>query len=83
MWLGKPRWRVGVGLVGSRIRQARESIGISQAAVALSLVPPKQRSSIGRYESGDDEPSLDTIKQLATVLNVEPCWLAWGIEHGK
>lgn len=69
--------------LSKRLRQARESIGISQAAVALSLVPPKQRSSIGRYESGHDEPSLDTVRQLATVLNVEPCWLAWGVEHGK
>lgn len=83
MRLGQPRWRVGVGLVGSRIRQARESIGISQAAVALSLVPPKQRSSVGRYESGHDEPSLDTVEQLAAVLNVSPCWLAFGVDHAK
>jgi len=69
--------------LAGRLRQARESIGISQAAVALSLVPPKQRSSITRYESGHDEPSLETVRQLATVLNVEPCWLAWGVEHGK
>ncbi len=72
-----------IGLVGKRIREARESIGISQAAVALSLVPPKQRSSIGRYESGHDEPSLGTVEQLAAVLNVTPCWLAWGCDHAK
>ena len=68
-------------LVGKRIREARESIGISQAAVALSLVPPKQRSSIGRYESGHDEPNLRTVEQLAAVLNVTPCWLAFGDIH--
>jgi transcriptional regulator with XRE-family HTH domain len=51
--------------------------------VALSLVPPKQRSSIGRYESGHDEPSLDTVEQLAKVLNVSPCWLAFGVNHAK
>ena len=67
--------------LSGRLRQARESLGISQAAVALSLVPPKQRSSIGRYESGHDEPSLGTIKQLAEVLNVSPCWLAFGDIH--
>ena len=72
-----------IGLVGKRIREARESIGISQAAVALSLVPPKQRSSIGRYESGHDEPSLGTVEQLAKVLNVSPCWLAWGCDHAR
>lgn len=70
-----------IGLVGKRIREARESVGISQAAVALSLVPPKQRSSIGRYESGHDEPSLATVAQLAKVLGVEPCWLAFGDIH--
>ena len=70
-----------IGLIGKRIREARESIGISQAAVALSLVPPKQRSSIGRYESGHDEPSLGTVEQLAAVLNVTPCWLAFGDIH--
>ena len=70
-----------IGLVGKRIREARESVGISQAAVALSLVPPKQRSSIGRYESGHDEPSLATVEQLAKVLGVEPCWLAFGDIH--
>ena len=70
-----------IGLIGKRIREARESIGISQAAVALSLVPPKQRSSIGRYESGHDEPSLATVEQLAKVLNVSPCWLAFGDIH--
>ena len=70
-------------MLGSRLRQARESIGISQAAVALSLVPPKQRSSFGRYESGLDEPSLGTVEQLAKVLNVSPCWLAWGCDHAR
>ena len=70
-----------IGLVGKRIREARESVGISQAAVPLSLVPPKQRSSIGRYESGHDEPSLGTVEQLAKVLNVSPCWLAFGVDH--
>ena len=72
-----------IGLVGKRIREARESVGISQAAVALSLVPPKQRSSIGRYESGHDEPSLATVEQLAQVLDVSPCWLAFGVNHAK
>ena len=67
--------------LSERLRQARESIGISQTAVALSLVPPKQRSSIGRYESGHDEPSLGTVEQLAKVLNVSPCWLAFGDIH--
>lgn len=67
--------------LSERLRQARESIGISQAAVALSLVPPKRRSSIGRYESGHDEPSLATIAQLAAVLGVSPCWLAFGDIH--
>ena len=56
---------------------------MSQQSVALSLDPPKHRQSIGQYESGGDVPDLKTVEQLAAVLDVSPCWLAWGCEHGK
>ena len=54
---------------------------MSQQSVALSLDPPKHRQSISQYESGHDEPSLATVEQLAAVLNVSPCWLAFGVDH--
>lgn len=63
---------------GNRLRSARIAAGVSQAAVGLALVPVKYRSSITRYERGQDEPSLSTIEQLAAALGVSPCWLAFG-----
>ena len=54
---------------------------MSQQSVALSLNPPKHRQSIGQYESGGDVPDLRTVEQLAVVLNVTPCWLAFGVDH--
>ena len=70
---------------GNRLRAARIAAGVSQAAVGMSLDPVKYRSSITRYEGGQDEPSLATIEQLAAALGVTPCWLAFGCEetHGK
>ena len=66
---------------GNRLRAARIAAGVSQAAVGLALDPVKYRSSITRYEGGQDEPSLSTIEQLAAALGVTPCWLAFGCEH--
>jgi len=56
---------------------------MSQAAVGAALDPPQARRNVCKWEKGRCEPSLDTVAQLAKVLNVEPCWLAWGVEHGK
>ena len=63
------------------MRTARESIGMSQADLAIKIGKPPQ--SVSRYELGGATPNIKAIAQLATVLNVEPCWLAWGIDHGK
>ena len=68
-------------MLSQRLKTARALRGMSQQSVALSLNPPKHRQSIGQYESGHDEPSLGTVEQLAAVLNVTPCWLAFGDIH--
>ena len=70
---------------GNRLRAARIAAGVSQAAVGLALDPVKYRSSITRYEGGQDEPFLATIEQLAASLGVTPCWLAFGCgeKHDK
>lgn len=54
---------------------------MSQADLAIKIGKPPQ--SVSRYELGGATPNIGTIAQLATVLSVEPCWLAWGVEHGK
>ena len=65
-------------MLSERLKTARTQRGMSQQSVALSLDPPKHRQSIGQYESGEDVPNLRTVEQLAAVLNVSPCWLAFG-----
>ena len=52
---------------------------MSQADLAIKIGKPPQ--SVSRYELGGATPNINAIAQLATVLNVEPCWLAWGIDH--
>ena len=69
--------------IASRLRQARIAAGLSQHDVGAALNPPQRRHEISRYERNKATPGVLTIAQLAKVLQVEPCWLAWGIEHGK
>jgi len=66
-----------------RLRNIRNAVGLTQSQVGEALDPPQERRNVCGWEKGRCEPSLDTVRQLATVLNVEPCWLAWGIDHGK
>jgi len=65
-------------LLGSRLRQARAARQLSQAAVGAALDPPQARRNVCKWEKGRCEPSLATVEQLAAVLNVSPCWLAFG-----
>ena len=69
--------------LADRLSAARKARQMSQAAIGAALVPPQARRNVCKWEKGRCEPSLETVAQLATVLNVEPCWLAWGIEHGE
>ena len=65
--------------LGARLKAAREAIGLSQADLAIKV--GKQAQAVSRYELGGSTPNIGTIAHLAKVLKVEPCWLAWGIEH--
>jgi transcriptional regulator with XRE-family HTH domain len=65
--------------LADRLRQARAARQLSQAAVGAALDPPQARRNVCGWEKGRCEPSLETVAQLAKVLKVEPCWLAWGI----
>ena len=51
---------------------------MSQHAVGSGLNPPQRRHEISRYERNGATPNVLTIEQLAAVLGVEPCWLAFG-----
>lgn len=60
------------GLVGARLKEAREQQGLSQAELARSAgVSP---GLIGQIENGRINPSLETLEKLAKALGVSPCY---------
>jgi tetratricopeptide (TPR) repeat protein len=61
--------------VARRLREARVSAGISQAALAFHGCSP---GYISRIEAGERIPSLQVIRELARRLGVEEEWLAQG-----
>ena len=56
--------------LGKRIRQLRESKGISQ--VALSHLIEIERSNMSRIESGNTNPTSFLLYKIAQKLGVEP-----------
>ena len=75
---------IGVA-IGARIKSARQVARMTQQQVGDKLRPQHTRKNVCKWEHGQTEPSLSTIKQLAAALGVTPCWLAFGCEdrHGK
>jgi len=69
--------------LADRLSAARKARQMSQAAVGVALDPPQARRNVCKWEKGHCEPSLETVSQLAKVLNVEPCWLAWEVKHER
>lgn len=68
--------------VGGRIRYARLSQGLTQLQVADALPEDrkrkKSRASIAQYEMSRKPPGVDVIRDLAAILNEDPCYLAFG-----
>ena len=66
-----------------RLRAARQSQRLTLAKLGAALDPPRGRTTVCEWAQGRCEPSLATVEQLAKVLDVSPCWLAFGVDHGK
>jgi transcriptional regulator with XRE-family HTH domain len=62
--------------VAERIREARQSIGLTQRSAAESLGVSKRQFM--RYELGQTPVSEDTLIKLGSLLQVEPAWLLTG-----
>lgn len=62
--------------VGARLVQAREAKGWSRRA--LGRESQTSDTTIRLTEEGETMPSVATVEQLAKVLRVSPCWLAYG-----
>ena len=56
-----------------RLKQARESAGLTQLELAKKLGVTK--SAIGNYENGVSSPKEAVLLQIFDVLNVEPNFL--------
>lgn len=56
--------------IGESIRKARNNMGLTQSELARRI--GLAAITIRQYENGSREPRLNTIKQIAAVLNVQP-----------
>lgn len=63
--------------IGDRIKQARQSIGVSQPKLA-ELCGWDSQSRISQYENGKREPVLEDIRRLSKATGVSFGWLATG-----
>lgn len=63
-------------MLGARIAALRRSAGISQAELAQKLkISP---STVGMYEQGRREPSVETLAELSRVFSVSIDFLVTG-----
>ena len=67
--------------MADRLRAARQDKRMTLAKLGEALKPARGRGIVCEWEKGRCEPSLATVEQLAAVLNVSPCWLAFGDIH--
>ena len=54
--------------LGRKIRQERDSAGMTQAELAKQLNVSRQM--IGRYEAGEDAPAVDVLVEIARILDI-------------
>lgn len=72
-------------LVGARIRAARlrrKRDGLAWTQEWLAERVGVERRTIGNYETGDREPDLERLGQLAEALACDPLWLG-AIDQGR
>ena len=66
-----------VSVVGGRLREARERLGISQKQLGIKagLDPSVASPRINQYETGKHVPDIQTAQRLAEVLGVPAPYL--------
>ncbi len=64
-------------MIGERLKQIRQVLGIKQ--VDLAKVLKINPSAISQMESGRTNPSLETLSELVVNYNVNLHWLITGI----
>ena len=59
--------------IGNRIKQARKAQHLSQTELANRL--GKTMRTVQKYESGEIEPSIGILNEIANILNISPAEL--------
>jgi transcriptional regulator with XRE-family HTH domain len=67
--------------LGNRIKTARKRLRMSQAVLARHTYV--DQSSIAYWESGRTSPKYSRLLELASILEVTPEWLQFGINTGS
>jgi transcriptional regulator with XRE-family HTH domain len=66
--------------IGERIRQVRETIGLSQEGLGARCKPPIDKAHITHYETGAQIPGLRVCARIATAVGVSVAELLRGVE---
>lgn len=56
----------------NNLKRLRLEAGLSQEALARSIVPPLTKNTIARLEAGVFQPTLKTARAVALALGVQP-----------
>lgn len=66
-----------MSVIGRRLREARERLGLSQEKVGqeAELDPGSARVRVNRYENGHRTPNPELVEALARVLKVPATYL--------
>jgi transcriptional regulator with XRE-family HTH domain len=65
-------------IVGERIRQRREELGLTQAKLAERVDSASDSGRISRWELGKDQPRAKALRELAQALDVGDDYFAIG-----
>lgn len=65
--------------IGIRLKEARESVGLTQQKVCEMLGIPKTQT-LSAYESGVNNPPIEVLKGLSQLYHVSIDWIAFGEE---
>jgi len=57
-------------MVSDKIKSTRQSISMTQAALAQAIGTTQQ--VIARYESGEQEPTVSRLIEIAKALKIKP-----------
>ena len=67
--------------IGQKIRNAREDKDLSQEEIAKKI--PMNQSGYSKIERDVQEPSLEQLKRICQILDIDPAYLLGLGEYGS